>query len=138
MLETGFDLVKKLIGKGGCNTRKIFEATQTKIRVRGKGSGHKERNGREAPVPLMIALAADQISSDFQTAFHMTMALLDDVSQRFDAFLRVQKLKKLQLGSGGRRYWVGEISDASIEHLGAMLDGLLSEGSDTQCASPSA
>jgi hypothetical protein len=61
MLEPGFDLVKKIIGRGGCNTRGIFDATQTKVRVRGKGSGHKEQhNGREAPVPLMIALAAPQ------------------------------------------------------------------------------
>lgn len=92
MLKPGFDLVKKLIGKNGCNTRGIFESTRTKVRVRGKGSGHmEERTGDEAPVPLMVALAAQQgCEEGFCKAFEMTKELLQDVSKRFEAFLRRQ------------------------------------------------
>ena len=75
---------------GRPHLRKIFEATQTKVRVRGRGSGHKEpHNGREAPVPLMIALAVEHGSSDdFKTAFNMTKELLEDVSKQFDRYAR--------------------------------------------------
>jgi len=92
MLKPGFDLVKKLIGKSGCNTRGIFETTRTKVRVRGKGSGHMEdRSGHEAPVPLMVALAAEKgCEEGFCKAFVMTKELLQDVSKRFEAFLRRQ------------------------------------------------
>jgi hypothetical protein len=92
MLKPGFDLVKKLIGKNGCNTRGIFESTLTKVRVRGKGSGHmEERTGDEARVPLMVALAAQQgCEEGFCKAFAMTKKLLQDVSKRFEAFLRRQ------------------------------------------------
>jgi len=54
--DPNFDLVKKVIGKSGSNTRDIFNATGCKLCVRGRGSGHLEPvdgRQREAPVPLM-------------------------------------------------------------------------------------
>lgn len=115
MLEPKFDLVKKLIGKNGCNTRGIFEATGTKIRVRGHGSGHlEERIGREAPVPLMVALAAQHgCPDDFRNAFIQVKELLQDVSKRFDAFLRQQRKRV----PNGPRFWIGESSRKSLACL---------------------
>jgi hypothetical protein len=125
MLEPGFDLVKKLIGKGGTHTRAIFEATRTKVRVRGRGSEHIETDGREAPVPLMIALAAEHnIPEDFRTAFTMTKKHLFDMSALFDKFMH----RRGQLNESTaehRRFWVGEMSEASKACLGPLLDGLL-------------
>merc|ERR1719272_180919 len=85
MLVPGFDLVKKVIGRSGCNTRTIFESTGTKVRVRGTGSGHIEhRLGREAPVPLMVALAAESgCAESFSKAFVLTKELLQDTERRF-------------------------------------------------------
>ena len=37
-----FDLVPILIGRGGKNTQEISDLTQSKVRARGRGSGHKE------------------------------------------------------------------------------------------------
>lgn len=127
MLEPGFDLVKKIIGRSGCNTRKIFEATQTNVRVRGRGSGHKEHhNGREAPVPLMIALAAEHGSSeDFKSAFRMTKQLLHDVSKRFEGFLQQARPQKRESAAVGCRFWVGETSEMSKMCLGELLDGVM-------------
>merc|ERR1711907_106499 len=54
----GFDLVPRIIGRGGCNTKRIFDASGAKIRVRGRGSGHIElRTNAEATVPLMVAVS---------------------------------------------------------------------------------
>jgi hypothetical protein len=123
MLEPGFDLIKKLIGKSGCNTRGIFESTGTKVRVRGKGSGHlEERHGREAPVPLMVALAAQEgCPESFCKAFEMTKKLLLDVSNRFEQFL----LQQGKVARTGRRFSLGEISKKSLSCLSlAALDGV--------------
>lgn len=63
-LDNSFN--KKVIGRGGENTRRINDLTGAKVRLRGRGSGHWEdavRKGgkgwREAPVPLMIAVTSD-------------------------------------------------------------------------------
>jgi len=63
------DKVAALIGVGGINTWTIWKRTKTKVRIRGRGSMHKEEaNGREgrndllwtgeANVPLQLALSA--------------------------------------------------------------------------------
>lgn len=49
--------VPEIIGKNGCNVKLISEATNSKIRVRGKGSGHIEIDGHESNVPLMISIS---------------------------------------------------------------------------------
>jgi hypothetical protein len=77
-----FDLVPMLIGRGGCNMRDIYNATDAKIRVRGRGSGHLEVEGvKEAPVPLMVAVTADGIKPKlFQLAVEMTISKLQEIS----------------------------------------------------------
>jgi len=127
MLQPGFDLVKKIIGRNGCNTREIFEVTRTKVRVRGRGSGHTERDGYEAQVPLMIALAAEHESpDDFRSAFNMAKKLLDDVSQRFERFRgHGRRARNQRPATQSPRYWIGEISESSKECLGELIEGMM-------------
>jgi len=119
MLADGFDLVKKIIGREGCNTRTIYNETSTKVRVRGQGSGHRElRSKQEAPVHLMMALAADHgCREDFKRAFVMAVELLQDVSRRFEGFSR----RKHQQVQAGPRFWVGESTDESLLCLSDVL-----------------
>merc|ERR1712167_48792 len=43
----GFRAPSYLIGKGGANMKAIHERTQSKLRMRGVGSGFKENNDKE-------------------------------------------------------------------------------------------
>ena len=45
----GFDLIPMLIGRGGCNMRDIHVATKAKVRIRGRGSGYFEVDGKVKP-----------------------------------------------------------------------------------------
>jgi hypothetical protein len=56
-----FKAAKVLIGRGGQNMRQIAEATNAKIRVRGKGSGHLEGpNNAESSDPLMCCISCPE------------------------------------------------------------------------------
>lgn len=116
MLSPGFDLVKKLIGKNGCNTRAIFESTGTKVRIRGTGSGHIEhRLGREAPVPLMVALAAESgCEESFRRAFVLTKELLQETASRFRCFCNKEGL----FSTTGPLFSLGDTSRRSLACLG--------------------
>jgi len=72
--------------------RKIFEATGAKIRIRGRGSGHYEIDGkREAPTPLMVAVTTDKLDhGSFKAAIEMTLVELRAVEQRFLSFCEKQ------------------------------------------------
>jgi hypothetical protein len=84
-----FDLVPRLIGYGGANTKNIFEKTQAKVRIRGKGSGHKEKNGKEAQVPLMVAItSAFEDTLQFAQAVQMMTAVLDAANAEFAKFCK--------------------------------------------------
>eukprot|EP00443_Scrippsiella_acuminata_P031052 CAMPEP_0115190488 /NCGR_PEP_ID=MMETSP0270-20121206/12051_1 /TAXON_ID=71861 /ORGANISM="Scrippsiella trochoidea, Strain CCMP3099" /LENGTH=396 /DNA_ID=CAMNT_0002603701 /DNA_START=58 /DNA_END=1248 /DNA_ORIENTATION=- len=53
-----FELVPRLIGRGGCNLKSIAGACKGKIRIRGRNSGHIEGPTRaEANIPLQVALS---------------------------------------------------------------------------------
>merc|ERR1711972_45867 len=86
----GFDLIPKLIGCKGENTRNIWQETDTKVRVRGRGSGHLEiGTGREANAHLMMAITADHgRTKDFCAAVVLVKELLDHVFTCFDEFCR--------------------------------------------------
>jgi hypothetical protein len=124
MLEPNFSLVKKIIGKNGSNTKEIYEASHTKVRVRGKGSGHREaHNDREAPVPLMIALAAEcGDPQDFQLAFTKTLELLKDVTKRFNRH-STSRLSEYNR----KRFWIGDISDEARTLLADLLGDLIED-----------
>lgn len=82
--KRGFELNKKIIGRGGCNMKAIFDATGAKVRLRGRGSGHLE-GGREAPVPLMLAVTCIGSVSTFRTAIKMAVEVLRRVEAQFHA-----------------------------------------------------
>jgi hypothetical protein len=89
-----FDLVPRLIGYGGKNTKNISLLTGAKIRVRGRGSGHKEVDGiKEAPVPLMVAVTSDGTDADkFCKAVRLITYKLQEANDVFTLFAREQNL----------------------------------------------
>lgn len=88
MQVDGFDLVPMLIGRSGCNMRKVYTCTGAKVRIRGRGSGHLEVDGkREAPTPLMVAVTSDKSDHHgFKAAVQMILVELRTVEQRFRTF----------------------------------------------------
>lgn len=77
---TGKDpyFVPEIIGRNGCNLKPISEATNSKIRVRGKSSGHIEINGHEAQVPLMISISTAATDTfRFELAVSQVVHLLE-------------------------------------------------------------
>ena len=126
MKSPGFDLVPMLIGRGGCNMYRIFKATNTKIRIRGQGSGHLERPKRqEAPTPLMVAVTADRNCNctDFRTAVEMLLVELRRVAQQF-----VQEGR----WHGEELFCIGELSKACSECLGDILNLISFLGTESQ------
>jgi len=81
----GFDLVPILIGRKGCNMRRIAESTGAKIRVRGRGSGHIEaETQREAPSPLHVAVTTNAWEhASFKKALELTVEHLRALEERF-------------------------------------------------------
>eukprot|EP00971_Amphidinium_carterae_P300157 5963868-Amphidinium_carterae.1 len=100
MLEDDFHMAKKIIGKGGEHTRRIYCDTDAKVRLRGKGSGHQERDsGAEAQVPLMLAVTASPKSPPkFAQAVHMAIDLLRSVETKYQQFL----MRKSRHDNGSR------------------------------------
>lgn len=121
MATPGFDLVPMLIGRGGANMRKIADATNAKIRVRGRGSGHLEVNGTsEAPTPLMVAVTSDKRDNGgFKSAVEMTVAQLRIVERRFRGFC-----EKEGRAVEGPCFSIGLLTEGAEELLGDALDGV--------------
>mmetsp|Transcript_58184 Transcript_58184/g.138541 ORF Transcript_58184/g.138541 Transcript_58184/m.138541 type:complete len:518 (+) Transcript_58184:141-1694(+) len=119
MNEEGFDLVPMFIGRSGCNVKKIAEATGAKLRIRGKGSGHKEGpDGEEAPVPLMVAVTTDKTDAEhFREAVRMTLVELQRVSQRFDEFIA-----KNNKQFSGPYFSIAVVGEGGKEHLHGLYD----------------
>mmetsp|Transcript_15723 Transcript_15723/g.36904 ORF Transcript_15723/g.36904 Transcript_15723/m.36904 type:complete len:454 (+) Transcript_15723:68-1429(+) len=110
--DEGFALIKKIIGTGGEKTWKIHHATGAKVRVRGKGSGHKEADGREAPVPLMLAVTLPQSDPEtFRRAITMAITLLEEVEEKFNSRHHDEKC------SEHHHVRIGDLSDAAKEYL---------------------
>ena len=76
-----------IIGSRGANTGGIAADTQTKVRVRGRGSGHEETDGKEAPVPLMVAITSEGCDEDgFVRAVQLMIKLLAEVDGHFHRY----------------------------------------------------
>jgi len=121
MQTPGFDLVPMLIGRGGQNMRKIADATNAKVRVRGRGSGHLEIEGkREAPTPLMVAVTTEKKDmAGFRQSIDMTLAELRIVEHRF----RNHCLKQ-QIPVEGPAFSIGLLTEGAEELLRGVIDGV--------------
>jgi len=110
-----FDLMPKLIGCSGRNTREVWEKTGTKVRIRGRGSGHLETTTqREANAHLMVAVAADHgRADDFRTAVLMVKNLLEEVENKFNEHCQRKGGRRCQKQMHHRRFWMGEIPETS-------------------------
>jgi len=125
MEEKGFDLVPRLIGRKGENMRKIAEETNAKVRIRGKGSGHFEVDGKfEAPTPLMVAVTTDhEQQSAFSRAIEMTLLELRKVEQRYRTWCH-----KKNIALEGPYFSIGLLSEGADKVLGNLLDGVSMSG----------
>jgi len=90
--DADFELVPRLIGRGGANMRDIAKACDGKVRIRGRGSGHREQQkGRssleEADVPLQIALSCRDKDS-FEEGRKRLLSLLQFISMHFERYCR--------------------------------------------------
>ncbi|CAE7649459.1 HET-E1, partial [Symbiodinium pilosum] len=117
----GFDLVPRLIGRKGCNMRRIAEQTSAKVRIRGQGSGHLEIDGKyEAPTPLMIAVTTDHADPDmFKQAVQMTLTVLKAVEGCFRVFCSQKGIEH-----AGPCYCVGMLQPNAQAALGSLLDNV--------------
>ena len=107
-------IVPGIIGRNGCNMKKIHEKTGAKLRIRGQGSGHLEgRLQKEAQAPLMIAVTADRHrdGEHFREAVCMLLSHLQTIEARFAA---------LSYGSS-KLFSIAELSDTSLIHLKGLV-----------------
>jgi len=95
--DADFELVPRLIGRGGNHMRAIADACNGKVRIRGRGSGFQEprrggKKGRksdlaEAGVPLQIALSCLD-SEGFEEGKERITLLLQALSSHFERYCR--------------------------------------------------
>lgn len=118
MLKDDFDCVPMLIGRRGCNVKPIHEATGAKLRIRGKGSGHKEKDGQEADIPPMVAISTlKRCDADFCDAVQRTLDILKRVGVRYEEFCRER-----QLVHEGPLFSLGAVPECARAALGNTLD----------------
>ena len=125
-----FNLIPMVIGTGGINTKAIFESTRAKVRVRGKGSGHMEVEGRrEAPVPLMCAITSHHTDAQqFVLAVQMMTETLRKVSAYFQEFC---KQRGIDESIAGEPIWkFGDMSKGASHLL--TEHGLLQPAADEE------
>lgn len=125
MTKNGFDLNKKVIGHGGIHTRSIYQQTDAKLRLRGRGSGHLETDHREAPVHLMLAVTSiEGQEASFLKALHMSAALLLQVTEKYKDFCKHRGL----LTPKSPLFWIGELPDSARACMNnAMADFAVSD-----------
>ena len=82
--DDNFFVTKRIIGKNGCFLKKIIQEAcikfgdfSTKIRLRGKGSGYLEHNGKESEEPLMLCVS----SLNYPTYYNCCL-LVDSLLQK--------------------------------------------------------
>ena len=117
-----FDLVPMLIGRGGRNMRDIYQTTNAKLRIRGRGSGHLEVDGKkEAPVPLMVAVTANKAEVEgFRQAVNMVVSRLDEVSEHYRQFCHQRRLP--QPTKYQPLYTFGEVAKGADTLLKTLID----------------
>lgn len=92
--DADFELVPRLIGRGGAHMRAVAEACQGKVRIRGRGSGYMEqqKGGRppaEAGVPLQIVVSCTE-RFHLEEGKRRLQALLQNLSLHFDRYRKMR------------------------------------------------
>ena len=88
-----FPLPKLIIRGPGMNVRGIAESTDTKIRIRGRGSDHQEKDGKEANIPLMLVVTSDASNwKGFLEGVGMMTRKLEAIVPKFAMFCREKGL----------------------------------------------
>lgn len=83
-----FCLVKRILGKGGNNMRRIAEECNAKVRLRGIGSGFLEgTDGREANMPLQLNVRCNDYEN-YIKATDRVAVLLKDLYKHFRRYCR--------------------------------------------------
>ncbi|KAF7457560.1 RRM domain and KH domain protein [Cryptosporidium felis] len=82
-----FQIARRIIGTRGINMKRIFKLTQSKLRLRGKGSGYLEGyNKQEADEPLHLCISSTN-SEQYINARKLVERLLLKIYQEYDDFL---------------------------------------------------
>jgi len=134
MLSQQFNVGRKLIGKDGCNTRGIFQATGCKIYVCDHGPKPcKAPIKHIRPHGVMIAITSDQGEfTNFRTSFRMVVELVVQVSNQFETFCRGQGVPATKEGL----FWVGNATREAVTCLGHLLDGISIADDALHCFGP--
>ena len=85
-LHKEFELVPRVIGRGGCNMTPIW-TTGAKARVRGRGSGQDDSD--DAMLQLAISCPSKEV---MEMAYARVTELIDPIAQHFHRFCRKQKI----------------------------------------------
>jgi len=94
-----FQLVPRIIGRGGSNVKAVAKACGGKVRVRGRGSGYREGpSEREADLPLQAVLSCSS-AEGLEIGVRLLTQLLSQTSEHF-----MQYCKKMQLKAPARFY----------------------------------
>eukprot|EP00439_Symbiodinium_sp_Y106_P016979 s3412_g2.t1 len=81
--DDDFCLVKRLLGKAGCNMRGIADDCNAKVRLRGRGSGYLEGStGLEADMPLHLHVSCVTFA-EYAAAVKKVASLLQDLHQHY-------------------------------------------------------
>ncbi|CAJ1410325.1 unnamed protein product [Effrenium voratum] len=86
-----FCLVKRLLGKGGCNMKEVAESFDARLRLRGIGSGFLE-NGQEAQVPLEIQVSCASFWNYLSSVASVAI-LLEDLYFHYGRYARSKGLE---------------------------------------------
>ena len=128
-----FEMGKALIGNRGANTRSIHERTGANIRLRGRGSGYKEADGKaEAPVPLMIVVISDGTeASDFTLAVRLVLQKLEQINGWFFDFCVANRLELELVDEGSWSF--GDMSEDARSILQKAGFGIETRSSRAKC-----
>merc|ERR1719491_252414 len=118
-----FEVEKKLIGKGGCNTKGIYLATGSKILVCGQGAERgKVRRKRMTHDHLRIEIVSDrQAYGSFRKSFDMVLNLIIPIVADFDRFCLRHHPQRFV---GHPRYWIGSTTQQALACLGTLAHGI--------------
>jgi len=95
-LHHDFDLVPRLIGRGGTNMRKIANACGGTVRLRGPGTGAEQpraKDGMASEVPLHILLTCPDQASD-EVGKQELVNLLDNIFVHFQRYLNKKSMRQ--------------------------------------------